>query len=414
MRPLKPMLATAWLAAVAASHAAAGSYPIAPTGQRACYDNAGRAISCTGPNSALGGQDAYFARTALRYRDNRDGTVTDLNTGLTWQQALGAKVRWSEAKEGAAALRLGGRSDWRLPSIKELFSLMDFSGTSPMPGRWGKPFLDAIFAFRYGDTSAGERPIDAQFWSADEYHGRTMGRNMTVFGVNFADGRIKGYPKLQGPRGEARMFVRYVRGNPSYGINDFKDNGNGTVTDRATGLMWMQADSGTLKAGPSGTGRMDWPQALAWSAQLTYAGYSDWRMPNAKELQSIVDYRRSPQATGGPAIDPVFTSTPIIDEGGKTNYGFYWTSTSHLDGHLPGSTAVYIAFGEALGFMRFPMSGNDVTLLDVHGAGAQRSDPKQGNPEDYPEGMGPQGDVRRIYNLVRLVRDVAPAAVYRK
>jgi len=45
--------------------------------------------------------------------------------------------------------------------------------------------------------------------------------------------------------------------------------------------------------------------------------------------------------------------------------------------------------------------------LDVHGAGAQRSDPKLGDPNDYPYGHGPQGDDVRIYNYVRAVRDVA-------
>ena len=39
--------------------------------------------------------------------------------------------------------------------------------------------------------------------------------------------------------------------------------------------------------------------------------------------------------------------------------------------------------------------------LDVHGAGAQRSDPKEGNPADFPNGRGPQGDAIRIYNYVR-------------
>ena len=45
-------------------------------------------------------------------------------------------------------------------------------------------------------------------------------------------------------------------------------------------------------------------------------------------------------------------------------------------------------------------------LMDVHGAGAQRSDPKAGNAADYPYGRGPQGDVIRIDNFVRLVRDL--------
>ena len=67
----------------------------------------------------------------------------------------------------------------------------------------------------------------------------------TLFGVNFADGRIKGYgyrhPRRPGR--EKKFYVRFVRGNPDYGKNDFVDNGDGTVTDRATGLTWMTADS---------------------------------------------------------------------------------------------------------------------------------------------------------------------------
>ena len=44
--------------------------------------------------------------------------------------------------------------------------------------------------------------------------------------------------------------------------------------------------------------------------------------------------------------------------------------------------------------------------VDVHGAGAQRSDPKAGDPAQFPHGRGPQGDVIRIYNYARLVRDI--------
>jgi len=54
--------------------------------------------------------------------------------------------------------------------------------------------------------------------------------------------------------------------------------------------------------------------------------------------------------------------------------------------------------------MRKPGPTRNHVLMDVHGAGAQRSDPKAGNPKNFPYGRGPQGDVIRIYNLVRLVR----------
>ncbi len=72
----------------------------------------------------------------------------------------------------------------------------------------------------------------------------------------------------------------------------------------------------------------------------------------------------------------------------------------------PGSFAAYIAFGEALGYMESPPGSGIYQLLDVHGAGAQRSDPKSGNPADWPYGNGPQGDVVRIDNHVRCVRDI--------
>ena len=59
-----------------------------------------------------------------------------------------------------------------------------------------------------------------------------------------------------------------------------------------------------------------------------------------------------------------------------------------------------------------PPTGGDYILFDVHGAGAQRSDPKSGDPADYPYGHGPQGDVIRIFNYVRAVRLQSAAVEY--
>lgn len=202
----------------------------------------------------------------------------------------------------------------------------------------------------------------------------------------------------------AAVVEEPLPGEPFYGQDAqyqglqpaYRDNGDGTVTDLNTGLMWQQADDGTAR---------NWEDALAFAEDLELAGYDDWRLPDAHELQSIVDYNRSMQSTGSPAIDPVFSCTQITDEGGGPNYGFYWTGTTHQR-TIPGEEgrlAVYIAFGEALGWMTAPDS--TWVLQDVHGAGAQRSDPKTGDPSQYPHGHGPQGDVIRIFNFVRSVRN---------
>jgi hypothetical protein len=311
-------------------------------------------------------------------------------------------MTYTEALQGAPVL-LAGHEDWRLPTIKELYSLILFSGIDPSgpndrdPASL-TPFIDtAFFDFQYGDTEAGERIIDAQYWSSTEYVSTTMNRDATVFGVNFADGRIKGYPRDRGPGGSAnRQFVRYVRGNPNYGLNQLVDNGDGTISDRATGLMWMQDDSQTA---------YDWQGALAYAEGLEHAGFENWRLPDAKELQSIVDYGRSPATSSSAAIDPLFNTTPITDEGGGQDYASYWSSTTHVNmSQRPGAAAAYVAFGRALGFMEMPPGSGTRRLLDVHGAGAQRSDPKSGDPTEWPQGHGPQGDVVRIYHLVRAVR----------
>jgi hypothetical protein len=374
------------------------TYPIVDTGQAVCFDN-NRQIVPPAFGQPFYGQDAQYYGNQPAYHDNGDGTITDLVTGLMWVKARGAKVTFAEARAGAARCHVGGYTDWRMPTIKELYSLMIFTGYSRRTAEESRPYIDnRYFEFTYGDTVHGERLIDCQDWTSTQYLGTTMNGNATVFGVNFADGRIKGYPRNNGISGPHRLYVRYVRGNPTYGKNDFYDNGDGTISDRATGLMWEQTDSGI---------GMDWAAALAWvQARNTekYLGYTDWRLPNAKELHSIVDYTHAPSVTHSPAIDPIFQTTQLANG----EFPYYWTSTTHQDGppERQAVEAVYIAFGRALGWMALPPNFQ-LRLLDVHGAGAQRSDPKAGNPEAYPHGRGPQGDDIRINNFVRCVRDEA-------
>jgi hypothetical protein len=258
-------------------------YAVADTGQVRCYGE-GEEIPYPEAGAAYFGQDGQYAGNGPSYRDAGDGTVEDLVTGLVWQKTPDFRVRtWEEAKAYASLLKLTGRSDWRLPTIKELFSIADFRGN--MHTR--TPYIDTkVFDFKYPDPNSGMRDMDVQYWSSTLYVGTTMAGDTSAFGFNFADGRIKSYPvKFGGGRrggGGVKKFVRCVRGN-AYGRNDFRDNGDGTVTDRATGLTWTKADGGKA---------LNWKEALAYAEGLKLAGHDDWRLPNVKELQTLVDYAR--------------------------------------------------------------------------------------------------------------------------
>lgn len=391
----------------------AQNYPIVDTRQTTFYDNTNE-ISAPTTVDDFYGQDAHYNGNQADYTDNLDGTISDNITGLMWTKTCDYnndgqinaddKMSYTIALAAADTLSVGGYSDWRLPTIKEQYSLIMFNGIDPS-GYTGSidgltPFIDTeFFNFGYGDESAGERIIDAQFATSTLYVSTTMMGDETMFGVNFADGRIKGYGTgpMPGQTEDKEYYVYFVRGNENYGINEFSDNQDQTITDNATGLMWTKDDSGV---------GMTWQDALAYAESSTLAGYDDWRLPNAKELQSIIDYTRAPDITSSAAIDPIFNCTAITDEGDNSNYPFYWTNTTHINWtEQEGGNAAYLCFGDALGFMEMPPESGSYNLLDVHGAGSQRSDPKTGNPEDYPYGHGPQGDVIRIYNYVRLVRN---------
>ncbi len=366
------------------------TYPIVDTGVSEFYSDS-IIINEPKPNEHFYGQDAHYTGNQPSYTNNGNGTITDNITGLIWEQYMGEKLTFEEAFKKAKNSTLGGYTDWRVPTIKELYSLIQFTGQ--VKGAHSiKLFIDTnYFTQPLGDTTKDEREIDAQTWSSSEYVGRTMRNDETVFGVNFIDGRIKGYPKYNPRTKDANtMYFRMVRGNIAYGNNNFIDNGDGTISDLSTGLMWQKTDDGTSR---------NWEESLTYAENLTLRDKSDWRLPNAKELQSIVDYTRSLQTTNSPAINPVFETSEIKDANGNTNYPFFWTSTTHKDGINPYGSAVYIAFGEGQGKMR------DI-LMDVHGAGCQRSDPKSGDLNEYPQFFGPQGDVRYVYNYVRCVRTI--------
>ena len=82
------------------------------------------------------------------------------------------------------------------------------------------------------------------------------------------------------------------------------DNGNGTVTDNVTGLMWQKTDSG----------EMTWDNARTGATTLNLAGYTDWRLPTAQEAFSILDHDRN----------PALNSTYFVNNVGGTP-SYWWT-----------------------------------------------------------------------------------------
>ena len=131
------------------------TYRIVDSNQAACYDN-NQLVPCPEQGSAFAGQDGNYQGAAAAYQNNGDGTVSDLTTGLMWSQSADMngdgtinasdKLSYANAMSSADSSTLAGYDDWRLPTIKELYSLILFDGTdvSACPGGScsATPFID--------------------------------------------------------------------------------------------------------------------------------------------------------------------------------------------------------------------------------------------------------------------------------
>jgi hypothetical protein len=247
-------------------------------------------------------------------------TVTDTITGLVWQRdgsgtrsgcSRGADAgsgdltcTWAEARAYCASLTLGGVSDWRLPAVLELYTIVDFTGTNAT--------IDPV---AFPNT-----PADL-FWASAPHAANP--------GVVSFDTGSSGIGDLY----NYHIRVRCVRGLRCYPTNRFVVISGGLVHDTLTDLVWQQQASTTT-------------MSLTDAQTYCSSAGSGFRLPTLKELQSIVDHT----VTSGPPIDQ--TAFPNTPEDG------FWPSQPCAGSSCP---EWGVSFGSTSGYT-FYNSGTSLSL----------------------------------------------------
>ena len=282
------------------------------TGISQCLNSANALVACS--TTDLASQDGAAGRDAsMLTNDSTDGRlgfsfattgtcVQDQVTGLLWDgtSSTAATLAAGQALANAAnAATRCGRTDWRLPTAAELMSLVDAGLTT-----------GARIDPRLGTTAA------IASWTSTAYAGDARANWV----VDFGSGAVA-FETATNPL--AKPFAtRLVAGTAAADADctaattpRYTDNGNGTVSDNRTGLMWQQCVdglSGSSCSTGAATGHGSFSAALARATAVNAdaagagKGYDDWRVPNRNELASLVNWRCS-----GPAVQRArFPGTP--------------------------------------------------------------------------------------------------------
>jgi hypothetical protein len=263
-----------------------------------------------------------------RFTDNSDGTVTDNLTGLMWAKdanAEGSKT-WSSAVDYSNNLTLGNYSDWRLPNIKELLSLFDYSQLDPMlPIDY--PFTN-VQDYYYWTSTADSRSPTQDAWGVVPYSGN---RSSTGHGGHCYVWPVRGESSGPAPvpkTGQTKSYATGDDGDLQKGVTwpnpRFTDNRDGTVTDNLTRLIWLKnarCFGGTWAKALSGCNSL--ASGICGLMDDSVAG--DWRLPNIKELLSLCDYSQF-----NPTLPSGHPFTHVQDY-----YG--WTSTASAEITSPAS-----------------------------------------------------------------------------
>lgn len=234
------------------------------------------------------GEDNDYTINAPFFINNGNGTITDTITGLMWQRGDGGEMTIEKATTYCDTLKLAGYSDWRLPSPFEAFSILNHQRSNP-----------SIDITQFVNTGA-------EYW----WTNTAQSTDASKIWVTNAGGGIGNHFKTEtvSAGGTKKIHARAVRTpfTPQTLNTRFVDNGNGTVTDQLSNLVWEKVPN---------TSALTWEQALTYAENLTLAGASDWRVPNIKEIQSLNDF-----SAVNPAINVAIFSTIGVKK--------YWSSTT--------------------------------------------------------------------------------------
>lgn len=254
--------------------------------------------------------------------------VRDNVTGLTWALGNLADAGWDEASrtdDGSfighanATMRCGLASGWRLPTRREGASIKHFARSAPSIDPAYFPVLSNMQGSPcyWSSTVRASNPIMNHVTCYDGVSsGGTYQCRQAVAGT-LCDGPASMWlSRVVLVNGEWRASEASQEGRDRFEVHA----GQGVVEDRATGLVWDHCTWGQAGKDCDGDGIIfqAWADAIQVARianEQRYKGYYDWRVPNARELESLVD----PDATN-PAIDTaVFPNTPPA---------YYWTSSS--------------------------------------------------------------------------------------
>ena len=272
--------------------------------------------------------------------------MTDNLTGLMWTKDANlpnGQMTWYEAIDYVNQLTLSGYSDWRLPNINELFSLFNAEGAYISEWLNSEGFYNVQFLPSYwSSTTLAEDTSSA--WQVDMGYGFVLRYfkndyyKYLVWPVR--DGQLSSDDISSSVKiwktGQTTTYYLEDDGALQTGVLWPKprlvDNGDGTVTDNLTGLMWLR-DTNCLATQYSsfdydytpGDGAVTWQHALNFVNSINSgifsscgAGYNDWRLPNIIELRSLIDHSNYNAALP--------TGHPIINL--QSEHHFYWSSTT--------------------------------------------------------------------------------------